>query len=88
MQGKPVEGLSRMEVMRVQQESAKTTRTKSARISTNLYLWSIAVQRETTNRWTVGSGQQGKPMEGLRKEVMRVQEENEKEKVEKCSRKE
>jgi len=31
---------------------------------------------------------QGKPMEGLRKEVMRVQEENEKEKVKKCSRKE
>jgi hypothetical protein len=37
---------------------------------------------------TVGSGQQGKPMEGLRKEVMRVQEENEKEKVKKCLRKE
>jgi len=36
MQGKPVEGLSRVEVMRVQEESAKTMRTKSARISTNL----------------------------------------------------
>jgi len=31
---------------------------------------------------------QGKPMEGLGKEVMRVQEENEKEKMKKCSRKE
>jgi hypothetical protein len=32
MQGKPVEGLSRMDVMRVKEENTKTARRKSARI--------------------------------------------------------
>jgi hypothetical protein len=36
MQGKPVEGRFKVEVMRVQEESAKTTRMKSVRMSRNL----------------------------------------------------
>ena len=56
----------------MQEESAKTMRTRARE-----YQQTSAVRNY---RWTVGSGQQGKPMEGLRKEVMRVQEENEKEK--------
>jgi hypothetical protein len=103
MQGKPVEtleGLSRVEVMSARRKR-EDHEDESARISTNLVSARQKVglswlrQQQTFSssavrnyRWTVGSGQQGKPMEGLRKEVMRVQEENEKEKAKKCLRKE
>ena len=81
MQGKPVEGLSRVEVM-----SARRKREDHEAREYQQTFSSSAVRNYCC--WTVGSGQQGKPMEGLRKEVMRVQEENEKEKVKKCLRKE